>query len=66
MILPGKAWLEFRLSTEGDVTTITQEAIFTPNGLGGRLYWFAVLPLHTFLFPTMLRNLLKKAESELQ
>ena len=66
MILPGKAWLEFRLSTEGDVTTITQEAIFTPNGLGGRLYWFAVLPLHAFLFPTMLRNLLKKAESELQ
>lgn len=65
MILPGKAWLEFRLSTKNGVTTIVQEAIFIPNGLGGRLYWFAVLPLHAFLFPTMLRNLLKKAKSEL-
>jgi len=62
MILPGKAWLEFRLTAEGDQTRIVQEATFSPRGLGGQLYWYAVLPLHAFVFPTMLRNIVRSSK----
>ena len=62
MILPGKAWLEFRIQQEGDQVRITQEATFSPRGLGGQLYWYAILPLHAFVFPTMLRNIVRSSK----
>lgn len=76
MILPGKAWLEFRLrkispSSEigetGEIEAIeeieiVQEAIFLPRGLGGTLYWYVIKPLHAFVFPTMLRNIVRSAK----
>jgi nucleoside-diphosphate-sugar epimerase len=61
MVLPGKAWLEFTIIEEGGKRTVRQEAIFSPRGLGGQLYWYAVLPFHAFVFPTTLRNLIRKA-----
>jgi len=63
MILPGKAWLEFTVDTVDGKTRVVQEAIFAPRGLGGQLYWYSVLPLHVFLFPTMLRNIVKSARA---
>ncbi|NDE12559.1 MAG: SDR family oxidoreductase [Actinobacteria bacterium] len=62
MILPGKAWLEFRISEEAGKVRIVQEATFSPRGLGGQLYWYAVLPLHAFVFPTMLRNIVRSSK----
>jgi uncharacterized protein YbjT (DUF2867 family) len=62
MVLPGKAWLEFRVSEVDGKTHILQEATFTPRGLGGQLYWYSVLPFHTFIFPIMLRNIIKKTQ----
>ncbi len=62
MILPGKAWLEFRISQEEGKVRIVQEATFSPRGLGGQLYWYAVLPLHAFVFPTMLRNIVRSSK----
>jgi uncharacterized protein YbjT (DUF2867 family) len=64
MVLPGKAWLEFTVTRENGKTTIVQEATFTPRGLGGQLYWYAVSPFHLFVFPTMLRNIVKKAKKD--
>ena len=62
MILPGKAWLEFRISKLANgQSEVVQEASFSPRGLGGQLYWYAVLPLHSFVFPTMIRNLIRSA-----
>jgi hypothetical protein len=61
MVLPGKAWLEFTVTRENGKTTIVQEATFYPRGLGGQLYWYAISPLHLFVFPTMIRNIVKKA-----
>lgn len=61
MVLPGKAWLEFSVEKKDGKTVVTQEATFSPRGLGGRLYWYAVAPFHVFVFPTMLRNLVKRA-----
>jgi len=63
MILPGKAWLEFSVERRGDKTLVTQIATFSPKGLGGQLYWFAVAPFHTFIFPTMLRNIVREAQT---
>jgi uncharacterized protein YbjT (DUF2867 family) len=61
MILPGKAWLEFTILEKDGKRIVRQEASFTPRGLGGQLYWYFVLPFHFFVFPTMLRNLIRKA-----
>ena len=66
MILPGKAWLEFRLGVVDGKTHIVQEATFAPRGLGGQIYWHLVLPFHSFIFPTMLRNIVKSAEKKSQ
>ena len=53
MKLPGDAWLEFRIQNN----TLKQTATFRPLGLYGRLYWYAVLPLHGIIFKGMLREL---------
>lgn len=53
MKLPGEAWLEFRI--KGD--KLIQTATFRPLGILGRLYWYAVLPFHGFIFNGMLDKL---------
>ena len=63
MILPGKAWLDFKLEVVNGKVRATQVATFQPRGLGGQLYWRAIAPFHTLLFPTMLKNICKSAES---
>lgn len=55
MKLPGEAWLEFKIT---DGNTVTQTATFRPRGLWGRLYWYAVLPFHGFIFKGMLRRII--------
>jgi len=62
MILPGKAWLQFEVREDDGFTYVSQEASFSPRGLGGQLYWLVVSPFHTLIFPTMLRNIVKEAE----
>ncbi|QTD38523.1 SDR family oxidoreductase [Polaribacter batillariae] len=55
MILPGEAWLEFKI--ENDI--LYQTATFRPHGLAGRLYWYAVMPFHWFVFNGMINNINK-------
>ena len=63
MVLPGEAWLDWRLTGEDDgSTTIVQTAEFRPRGLAGRLYWLAVAPFHRFVFPALLAGLARDAE----
>jgi len=54
MKLPGEAWLEFKID-EKDL--LTQTATFRPLGLLGRLYWYAVLPFHGFIFRGMIKKI---------
>ncbi len=61
MILPGKAWLEFKVEERDGRTLVSQDALFAPRGLGGQIYWYLVSPFHFFIFPTMLRNIVKAA-----
>jgi len=63
MKLPGLAWLEYTVTpVSEDHSTLSQRAIFFPQGLGGRLYWFAVTPLHGIVFAGMARSMGKAAE----
>lgn len=62
MKLPGRAWLEFRIEAVGRGSCLTQRALFAPRGLPGRAYWYAALPLHAFLFSSMVAKLARDAE----
>lgn len=54
MRLPGEAWLEFKIINN----TLYQAATFRPRGFWGKLYWYAVLPFHGFIFNGMLTKLI--------
>ena len=64
MRLPGEAQLAFELSTGegGEGVRLVQTARFIPKGLFGILYWYAVLPLHGFVFRGMLEGIRDEAE----
>lgn len=64
MKLPGRAWLEFEVDGDATSSHIHQTAIFDPVGLWGRLYWYALFPLHGLIFGGMLRNIKRAAEKE--
>ena len=55
MKLPGEAWLEFKVRSNN----LEQTTTFRPKGIWGRIYWYAVFPLHDFIFTGMLNNLAK-------
>ncbi|MEZ7514027.1 SDR family oxidoreductase [Flavobacterium frigidarium] len=55
MKLPGEAWLEFKIIGN----TLYQSATFKPRGIWGKVYWYAVLPFHGFIFEGMLSKLIK-------
>jgi uncharacterized protein YbjT (DUF2867 family) len=66
MKVPGRAWLKFEVTPDGaSQSAIRQTAIFDPVGLGGRLYWYVLYPLHAVIFRGMLRRIARLAEHEL-
>ena len=66
MRLPGRAWLEFRVSgTDDGGSVLRQRAIFLPRGLAGHVYWWSVAPFHALIFPPMARGIVEYAEQPL-
>jgi uncharacterized protein YbjT (DUF2867 family) len=59
MKLPGRAWLEFEVAEDLSGSTIRQTAIFDPLGLLGLLYWYALYPVHQWIFAGMLRGIMR-------
>jgi uncharacterized protein YbjT (DUF2867 family) len=57
MKLPGRAWLQYRVEPDGDGAVIRQTAFFDPDGIFGRLYWYAFAPAHQIMFPRILRGI---------
>ncbi len=53
MILPGEAWLEFRISEQ----ELSMTATFRPLGVWGRWYWYALLPFHAIIFRGMSKRI---------
>ncbi|MDC0357392.1 SDR family oxidoreductase [Oligoflexia bacterium] len=61
MKLPGRAWLQFEVTSKESISVLTQTAIFDPLGLLGLLYWYALYPVHTLIFQNMLIRICKRA-----
>ena len=59
MKLPGRAWLDFEVTHDGQETVIRQTAVFDPSGLSGKLYWWVLYPLHALVFAGMLRKIVE-------
>jgi tryptophan-rich sensory protein/uncharacterized protein YbjT (DUF2867 family) len=57
MRLPGRAWLQFEVEPTSNGSLIRQTAIFDPVGLTGLAYWYAIYPLHEFVFGGMLNGI---------
>jgi uncharacterized protein YbjT (DUF2867 family) len=66
MNLPGRAWLEFEVTSTGSISTIRQTAIFDPVGLIGQLYWYSLYVPHEFVFRGMLRGIAQAALNEMR
>jgi uncharacterized protein YbjT (DUF2867 family) len=64
MKVPGRAWLEFEVQGDQESSFIRQTAFFDPVGLPGLLYWYALYPLHQFVFAGMLRGIAAAALRE--
>ncbi|MEJ2691390.1 MAG: SDR family oxidoreductase [Deltaproteobacteria bacterium] len=58
MKLPGEAWLEFEI--QGD--SLVQTAHYLPRGIWGRVYWYAVKPLHNLVFADLANKIVGKAK----
>lgn len=65
MILPGEAFLEFQITACQEFTEVRQIARFLPHGLSGLLYWWAVTPLHEFVFNGMLRGIAAEHKNQI-
>ncbi len=63
MKVPGVATLDFEIEAKNGSTHLAQIARFQPRGLLGILYWFAVMPLHGYVFRSMLRGIRQAAET---
>ncbi len=64
MKLPGRAWLQFEVQPQAGRSKIYQTAIFDPVGVFGLLYWYALYPLHQFVFRGMLRGIVAAMEDD--
>ncbi len=57
MKVPGRAWLQFEVEPNSGGSIIRQTAIFDPVGLAGLLYWYALYPVHRWIFGGMLKKI---------
>ena len=63
MKLWGQAWLDLQVkSVSANESVYLQTARFYPRGLLGLVYWYAVYPLHAFVFRGLARNIARRAE----
>lgn len=58
MKLPGQGWLEFDVQPQ----QLVQTAHFIPKGVWGRVYWYAVLPLHHLVLSDLARMIVRAAQ----
>jgi len=62
MRVPGRAWLQFEVEPVDERSArIRQTALFDPAGLAGRAYWYALYPVHAYVFSRMLSGIARSA-----
>ncbi len=63
MRVPGRAWLQFEVSSEASgQTRLIQTAFFDPKGLSGFIYWYALYPIHGLIFSGLIRRIAEISE----
>lgn len=61
MILPGKAWLEFKIDEKNQKNRLTVTAYYEPNGIFGIIYWYIFLPFHHYIFNDIIVQIEKRS-----
>jgi uncharacterized protein YbjT (DUF2867 family) len=61
MLLPGKAWLEFRIDKMGNRQKLTVNAYFHHKGFLGILYWYIFLPFHYIIFNDLIKQIERRS-----
>lgn len=64
MKVPGLAWLQFQVTGRGKQSHLSQTAFFAPKGLMGWLYWYALYPVHQFIFSGMIDQIARRAAAD--
>lgn len=64
MKIPGRAWLEFNIKEEQGRRKLSVIAYYNTQSLLGKIYWYACLPLHHFLFRKLLTGIEGKAKKK--
>jgi hypothetical protein len=62
MKVPGRAWLEFEVKSDGDRSIVTQTVEFDPIGVPGLAYWYLLWPIHCLIFSRMLKGIVRTIE----
>jgi hypothetical protein len=62
MKVPGVAELEIAVQQDGNESILVQTARFIPRGIAGRLYWWALYPMHVLIFAGMASRIARRAE----
>ncbi len=65
MKLPGRGWLGFSINTNPDKTSrFTIKAYYQPFGFWGKVYWYACLPFHAFIFNDLIKQIERRGSRE--
>ena len=60
MKIPGRAWLEFTIKEEDAKRRLLVIAYYNTQSLWGKVYWYACLPFHRFIFQRLLTEIEKR------
>lgn len=66
MRMTGRAWLQLTVEPTAGGARYRQRAVYFPDGLLGRLYWWGIYPFHALIFPAMARNIMAAARDRQQ
>ena len=62
MKVPGRAWLQYEVTPTAGGSRLVQTAFFEPKGLPGLVYWYALYPVHGWIFRGTVRILAERAD----
>ena len=61
MKLGGMAWLQFSIDPRPGKNRLSVNAYYLPRNIFGHIYWFFCLPLHHFIFHSLIRQIEKQS-----
>jgi uncharacterized protein YbjT (DUF2867 family) len=62
MRLPGDAYLQWEVAPAEGGSDLVQTAVYRPHGLLGRVYWYLMAPIHSYIFGHMAWQMAAAAE----